>query len=57
MKREELKKELMAQAEASIERLLEWEERNEKPTLGAIERIVLEIGKEWEDGKRRWPMR
>ena len=49
MKREELKKELMAQAEASIERLMEWEERNEKPTLGAIERIVLEIGKEWEE--------
>ena len=50
MKREaeELKKELMAQAEASIERLIEWEESNEKPTLAASERIVLEVGKEWE---------
>lgn len=50
MKREaeELKRELMAQAEASIERLIEWEESHERPTLAAIERIVLEVGKEWE---------
>jgi hypothetical protein len=50
MKREaeELKKELMRQAEASIERLIEWEESHERPTLAAIERIVLEVGKELE---------
>lgn len=45
---EELKKALMAEAEASIERLVEWETSHERPTLAAIERIVLEVGKELE---------
>lgn len=50
MKREAegLKKELMAQAEASIKRLVEWETSHERPTLAAIERIVLDVGKELE---------
>lgn len=45
---EELKKELMAYAEASIERLVKWDAGHKKPTLTAIERIVLEVGKELE---------
>ena len=45
---EEMKKELMAQAEASIDRLIKWETSHERPTLGAIETIVLEVGKEFE---------
>ncbi|RLT37697.1 MAG: hypothetical protein DWI57_13370 [Chloroflexi bacterium] len=48
MNREEMKKELMAQAEASIDRLLEWERGHARPTLSAIETIVLEVGKELE---------
>ena len=41
--RETIKGELMAAAEASIEKLLQWSEQQEKPNLGAIEQIVLEI--------------
>ena len=48
MNREELKKEMMAQAEESIEKLMKWETNHERPTLAAIEAIVLEVGKEWE---------
>jgi len=48
MNREEMKKEMMAQAEASIDRIIEWEDSHEQPTLGAIESIVLEVGKEME---------
>ncbi len=48
MNREEIKKDLMAQAEESIEKLMEWEGNQEGPTLAAIEAIVLEVGKEWE---------
>ena len=45
---EELKKELMEYAEASIERLVKWDASHKKPTLTAIETIVLEVGKELE---------
>jgi len=48
MNREEMKKEMMAQAEASIDRLIEWERSHERPNLTAIETIVLEVGKEFE---------
>jgi hypothetical protein len=48
MNREALKKEMMAQAEASMEKLMEWEKSHERPTLAAIESIVLEVGKELE---------
>jgi hypothetical protein len=48
MNREEMKKKLMEQAEESIEKLMEWERTQERPTLAAIEAIVLEVGKEWE---------
>jgi hypothetical protein len=42
------KAEMMAQAEESIAKLMEWETNHERPTLAAIEAIVLEVGKEWE---------
>lgn len=48
MNREEMKKELMEQAEASIDRLIEWERGHKRPNLTAIETIVLEVGKEFE---------
>jgi NADH pyrophosphatase NudC (nudix superfamily) len=40
---ETIKGELMAAAEASIEKLLRWSEKQAKPNLGEIEQIVLEI--------------
>lgn len=45
---EGLKKELMEYAEASIEKLVEWDGKNKRPTLSEIEEIVLEVGKELE---------
>lgn len=45
---EELKKELMEYAEAGIEKLVKWDEKNKKPTLTEIEEIILEVGKELE---------
>jgi len=46
---EELKKELMGYAEASIERLVKLDGKNRRPTLTEIEGIVLEVGKELEN--------
>lgn len=43
--REELKAELMAQMEEEIDRLLDWHERTEAPTLAEIEDAVLELRK------------
>jgi hypothetical protein len=43
--REELKAEMMAQMEEEIDRLLDWHERAEAPTLAEIEDVVLEVRK------------
>lgn len=47
MKAEEkkIKKELMTQAEIMIDELLEWDEKNNAPTMTEIEDIVLELRK------------
>jgi hypothetical protein len=41
--REELKAEMMAEMEVEIDRLLDWHERAETPTLAEIEEAVLEV--------------
>jgi DNA repair exonuclease SbcCD ATPase subunit len=43
--REDLKAELMAQMEEEIDKLLDWHERTEAPTLAEIEDAVLELRK------------
>jgi hypothetical protein len=44
-RREALKAELMAQMEEEIDKLLDWHERAEAPTLAEIEEVVLELRK------------
>lgn len=46
-RREQMKMELLTEAEEAIDELLDWQEQESAPTLTQIEEVILKLRKRW----------